>query len=196
MGRSRRFDGGASQTELARALQIIGAAYLAQMRYIEAEPLYRQAVLIWEKDRKWLNAGLGLNNLATICLQTQRPAEAASLLIRALGILEGELPRDHPELVRPLTNLAVMYLKLKQQKEAEGLLLRALAIAETSFGPRHELYGKVLLYYGQALRQGKHTREARHVERLAQEIIAAAASDSPARHTVDVSDLMRPPHKP
>jgi tetratricopeptide (TPR) repeat protein len=191
-----RFDGGANQTDLAKKLQVIGGAYLAQRRYAEAEPLYRQAVSIWEKDRQWLKAALGLNNLSTICLQTQRPAEAASLLTRALGILEGELPPDHPDLVRPLANLAVVYLKLKQQKEAEGLLLRALAIAESRFGPRHELYGKVLLYYGQALRQGKHTREASHVERLAQEILAAAASDSPARHTVDVSDLMRPPHKP
>lgn len=191
-----RFDEGANQGDLAKGLQIIGGAYLVQLRYAEAEPLYRQAVSIWEKDGKWLNVAVGLNNLSTICVQTQRLAEASSLLKRALGILESELPPDHPELVRPLTNLAVVYLKLKQQKEAEGLLLRALAIAESRFGPRHELYGKVLLYYGLALRQGKHTREAKHVEELAQEILAAAASVSPARHTVNVSDLLRPTHKP
>lgn len=184
-----QFDEGEHKADLAKAVHVIGAAYAAQQRYEEAEPLYREAISIWEKNRQLLNVAMALNNLSTLCLRTQRLSEAASLLTRSLGILEAELPPDHPDLVKPLTNLAMVYLKLKQREEAEALLLRARAIAESRYGPQHELYGKVLMAYGLALRQGKHNREAKEVEKRAQAILAAAASDNPIQHTVDVGDL-------
>ena len=75
---------------LARSLNNLAAAYAAQEKYAEAEPLYRRALAILEKVRgpDHPDVATALSNYAALLQATNRGAEAAKLEARATAIGE------------------------------------------------------------------------------------------------------------
>ena len=71
-----------------------------------------------------------LNNLASLCHNQRKLAEAETLYLRALAIRSEAYGPDHRMVAQSLNNLASLYRELGKHQEAEGFLLRALAIAE------------------------------------------------------------------
>jgi tetratricopeptide (TPR) repeat protein len=78
-----------------------------------------------------------LNNLASLYDSLGRYEEAEPLYVRALGINEQQLGRDHPVVAINSHNLASLYNSLRRYKEAEPLHVRALAINEQQLGRDH-----------------------------------------------------------
>ena len=107
--------------------------------YARAEPLYRQALAIAERqlgpDRPEL--ATVVNNLANLLYVKGDYAEAEPLCRRALMIDEKALGPDHPGVARDLNNLAALLQAKADYQGAEALYRRELAINEKALGPDH-----------------------------------------------------------
>ncbi|GHO50830.1 FxSxx-COOH system tetratricopeptide repeat protein [Ktedonospora formicarum] len=126
-------------------------------RYIEAEPLYKQALQIVEQKlgREHLNVAYILNGLAELYRERGRYAEAEPLYHHALEIMEQQLGREHLDVAYPLVNQANLYVDQGKYTDAERLYWRALRIIERELEPAHALVayplnGLATLYYQQS----------------------------------------------
>ena len=80
----------------------------------EAEPLYQQALAIWEKTQgpEHLNVGNGLSNLAQLYMAQGRYPEVEPLLQRALSIQQKKVGTEHPDVAATL-NPWPLFAKLR-----------------------------------------------------------------------------------
>ena len=107
-------------------------------RYADAEPLYRRALAIHEKEfgsKPAVYVANDLSNLAGLLKSTGRYGEADQLYRRALKNYEAVLGDEHPMVASTLINLVRLMQNTGQLEEAETLARRALAIDEKNFGP-------------------------------------------------------------
>ena len=142
--------------EAVRMMSQAGYYLQERAQYVEAEPLHKRALAIYEKA---LGAGhpyiaRSLNNLAALYDSQGRYEEAEPLLKRSLAIYEKALGAGHPFTATSLNNLAALYDSQGRCEEAESLLKRALAIREKAFGAKHpdtarSLNNLAALYYSQ-----------------------------------------------
>lgn len=125
-------DAGFPRRELGKHLVELG-------RLEEAEPLYRQAVLLDEKAFGLEHPGVGasLNLLGTLLQKEGRYAEAEPAYQRALKIREKTLGPEHMDTAASLNNLAEIYYRQRKYAEAEPLYQRAIAVYEKAVGPNH-----------------------------------------------------------
>ena len=142
-----------------------------QGRYVEAEPLFQEALAIWKAelgDRHPYTA-TSLNNLAGLYCSQGRYVDAKPLFQEALTIRKAELGDRHPYTASSLNNLASLYRSQGRYVEAEPLHLEALAIWKAELGERHpdtaqSLNNLALLYES----QGRYVEaEPLHLEALA-----------------------------
>ena len=81
---------GATDRRLALSLGDLGMLYHSLGRLSEAEPLYRRAIAIDEKngDTDDQNSAVTLENLAELYKTQQRAGESAAMYRRAMAIME------------------------------------------------------------------------------------------------------------
>src|SRR6266542_2705513 len=125
-------------------------------KYVEAEPLYKRALDIYEKalGKDHPYTATSLNNLAVLYASQGKYVEAEPLYKRALDIREKALGKDHPDTATILNNLADLYQYRGKYVEAEPLYKRALDIREKALGKDHpdtatSLNSLALLYASQ-----------------------------------------------
>ena len=160
----------------------------SQGRYVEAEPLYLEALEISKAelgDRHPYTA-MSLNNLAILYKSQGRYVEAEPLYLEALEIRKTELGDRHPYTAMSLNNLAALYDSQGRYVEAESLYLKALEIRKAELGDRHpytasSLNGLAALYDS----QGRYV-EAEPLYLEALEIRKAELGD---RHPYTASSL-------
>jgi tetratricopeptide (TPR) repeat protein len=140
--------------DLADLLHDLASVYWSEQRWADAEPLYRRALDIWEKNPATPPQVIGsvLDFLGQIRTKLGDFEPAESLLLRALAIRDKSLGRDHKETGTSLNNLATMYLQRGEPDKAEPLFLRSLAIGKKTLGPDHPslatTYGNLGTLYG------------------------------------------------
>lgn len=126
-------------------------------QYREAEPLYRRALDIRERElgpEHPLVADV-LDSQANLCWRQGNYAQAETLYQRALHIRECALGPTHPEVATTINGLANLYSDVGRYQEIEALRRRALRILERALGPEHPEVALVLnnlavLYLGQS----------------------------------------------
>jgi tetratricopeptide (TPR) repeat protein len=125
--------------EVARLFNQAGFYLSERARYAEAEPLFRQALAVWEKalGKEHPNVATSLNNLAELYRAQGKYAEAEPLYQRSLAIDEKALGPEHPGVALDLNNVAGLYSAEGKYVDAEPLYQRSLAIDEKAFGPEH-----------------------------------------------------------
>ncbi|MEO0415519.1 MAG: tetratricopeptide repeat protein, partial [Verrucomicrobiota bacterium] len=113
--------------------------YNNQGKYEEAEPLYKRALAIREKQlgADHPDTATSLNNLAVLYYEQGKYKEVEPLYKRALAIKEKQLGADHPGTATTLSNLASLYNNQGKYEEAEPLYKQALAIKEKQLGADH-----------------------------------------------------------
>jgi tetratricopeptide (TPR) repeat protein len=182
---------GRDDPEIGVLLLNRGTLYFKQHKYREAEDLYRRARAILEPHRE--SRELELANIAaglgSICDKTGRTGEAKSHYAFAQGVWEKQVASGKalPEIYM---NLAVLYTILRQGPPAKRMLQEALVVAERDLGHGHPRIADMLLLYARVLRDRGGKAEAAQMEKQAK-AIQTSSQQSLARHTVDVSDLMR-----
>ncbi len=130
---------GHSPQELALLLSK-AAKYLSnRKRDREAEPLYLQALHIWEQTQSLDHPAQASSmcELADLFYQQRKYTEAELLYRRVLRIREQAYGSDHLEVAHPLQKLARLCFWQGKDEEAEPLYQRALQILEQAYGPDH-----------------------------------------------------------
>ncbi len=125
--------------EMASSLDRLASLYVAQGRYLEAEPLSRRALSIREQQlgTDHSDTANSLNNLAELYISMGRYTEAEPLLVRSQSIREQQLGVEHPDTATGLHNLAGLYISMGRYSEAEPLYRRTLEINEEQLGAEH-----------------------------------------------------------
>ncbi len=163
---------GAEGLELALLANNLAALYKFSGNYSEAEPLYRHALEIWEKQLgpEHPNVATTLNNLAGLLQDQGKYSEAEPLYRHALEISEKQLGPEHPEVATTLNNLAGLLQDQGKYSEAEPLFRHALEIREKQLGPEHPEVATTLNNLALLLKaQGKYS-DAEPLYRRALEI--------------------------
>ena len=90
---------GHEDRRVAVTLSQLAQVYAGQGKHVEAEPLYLQALKIYQSVHGETHADVAatLNNLGVLHRMYGQYAEAEPLLVRALAIKEQLLGRDHPD---------------------------------------------------------------------------------------------------
>ncbi len=132
-------DGAGIAHPTARLMAELATLLNAKALHIEAEPLMRRALEIYENfyGPQHPNVATCLSNLARLLQDTNRFIEAEPLMRRSLQIKEKSFGSNHPEVATGLNNLATLLKDTNRLSDAEPLMRRALQINEDSFGPQH-----------------------------------------------------------
>ena len=111
----------------------------SRARYAEAEPLFKQALEVWQKllGSEHPNVALSMNNLAELYRVQGRYAEAEPLYMQALELYKKLLGSEHPHVATNMNNLALLYDAQGRYAEAESLYVQALAMFEKTLGVNH-----------------------------------------------------------
>ena len=130
---------GLDSVDIAPELNNLAALYQRQLRYVEAEPLFKRALAIREKSLPASHPDIGqsLNNLATLYERQDRHAESEPLFKKALAIYEKVAGAESPPVATLLNNLGQVYKVWGRAADAEPLIKRSLAIREKVLGRDH-----------------------------------------------------------
>jgi len=124
---------------LARLLSSLARCYWFQGKLPEAEPLFKEALVLLEQalgpdDLDLANTVVWL---AATYREWGRYEEAEPLYQRALAIRERHLEPGHPTIAFTLDGFAAFYLRRSQLAPALDLRQRALTMLEHALGPDH-----------------------------------------------------------
>ncbi len=169
---------GRHDRRVAVTLAHLAQAYSAQAKFVEAEPIYLEALKIYQDvhGENHLDVAAMLNNLGVLHRKHGQYADAQRLLTRALAIKEALLGPDHLEVALALSNLAAMHLAQSDWGPAVTLLARALAVRDKRLSPDHPDLLKNLDDYAGALRKLNRGTEAAVLEERADVIRAKMKS--------------------
>ena len=147
--------------EAARLLSDAGLYMQERARYTDAEPLFKRALLIWERtlepeDPKVAQA---LNDLAQLYFNQGKYPKAKPLFEQALSIREKALGPQDADVAESLNNLALLHFSEGKYAEAEPLYEQALSIWETVLGPEDPKVATSLNNVAELYRaQGQYTK--------------------------------------
>jgi tetratricopeptide (TPR) repeat protein len=134
-----RAGGDATRPALAENLNDLGSVYYDQVRYLDADRCYAEAISIWSMlGSTNPKVGFALRNLAQLRLDQGRPSDAEKLSRRAREVLLPALGADSVGVAQVNIGLAVALMDMHRVADAEtaaGLALATLAAK----GPSQEL---------------------------------------------------------
>jgi tetratricopeptide (TPR) repeat protein len=158
--------------DVALLFNQVGIYLYARAQYAAAEPLYRRALEIREKQLGPNHPAVAtsLNNLAGLLDAQGNYAAAEPLYRRALKIDEKQLGPDHPHVATSLNNLALLLHAQGNYAAAEPLYRRSLKIREQQLGPDHPDVAQSLNNLAGLLRDQGNYAAAEPLSRRALEI--------------------------
>ena len=164
---------GLEDRRVAVSVSQLAQLYAGQGKHVEAEPLYLQALQIYQAvyGERHADVAATLNNLGVLHRMYGQYAEAEPLLTRALAIKEQLLGPDHPDVALSAANLGQLYVAQGQPAKAEPLYRRALSIRQKALGSHPEV-AKTLEDLATVLRKLGRGNEAVALDLQAREIRA------------------------
>lgn len=133
---------GAGRSVVLMDLNSLGALYLAQANFAEAEKYLKRVISMLDANnsdtlinRKFLPTAL--DNLAVVYRSTKRFAQAEALYKRAIPLWEQVGGPEDADTATSINNLAALYYYERKYAEAEPLFVRSLAIREKILGANH-----------------------------------------------------------
>jgi tetratricopeptide (TPR) repeat protein len=165
---------GREDRRVALSLSQLAQVYSGQGKHVEAEPLYLQALKIYQAVHGETHADVAatLNNLGVLHRMYGQYADAEPLLVRALAIKEQLLGPDHPDVALSAANLGQLYVAEGQPAKAEPFYRRALTIRQKALGSSHPEVAKTLEDLANVLRKLGRSHEAVALDVQAREIRA------------------------
>jgi tetratricopeptide (TPR) repeat protein/DNA-binding XRE family transcriptional regulator len=129
--------------ETADLLERTGIYLYERILYGLAEPLFLEALRLWEQQGEPDHAHIvsSLANLATLYMDQGRLAEAEPVYRRALSVHEHFVGQEDGSLAYLLQGLAILYFEQGKYAEAEPLFKRVLRTWEQQMGPEHAYVG-------------------------------------------------------
>ena len=125
---------GPTDARLGTTLNYLAELYVREARYAEAEPLFKQALEIWNQAAPSAANSVSkanvLNNLAALYQYQSRYRESEPLYLECLALREKILGPEHPDVGSTLDNLGALDWAQGRFDAAEPLFRRALLIKE------------------------------------------------------------------
>ena len=114
---------GLEYRRVAVSLSQLAQVYAGQGKNVEAEPVYLQALKVYQTVHGEFHADVAatLNNLGILHRMYGLYAQAEPLLTRALAIKEKLLGLNHPDVALSVVNLAQLRVVQEQPEKAEPL---------------------------------------------------------------------------
>ena len=134
-------------------------AYFYDHKYVDAEPLFQRALVIWMTTQGPTNPLVAqeLDNLGALYSAQKRYADAEPMFKRALAIRETQ---D----IESLSNLGLLYEATNDMKRSDEYFQRALLVGEKGLGGDHiEVLG-TLEQYAAMLHAAGRNLDAKKVE--------------------------------
>jgi tetratricopeptide (TPR) repeat protein len=153
-----------------KSLNAQAIAHQDKGQYVQAEPLFRQALALCEEypePDQPLILVTTLNNLARLYYDRGRYTDMEPLLQRALTIGENALGSEKVEVAVTLDNLGYLYMAQGHYEKAQPLLLRGLRIRERKLGLDHPDVATSLSNWGNLLFWQRKYAEAEKLQRRA-----------------------------
>jgi tetratricopeptide (TPR) repeat protein len=181
-GRTRQ-----ASCRLARALSVLGGVLQTQRRYLEAEPVFREAIALLERTLgpDHLEVAIPLHNLADCYTYLARFLEAGPIYQRTLAITERALGPDHPEVATVYHNLGGLEHAAGNWTRGEPFARKSVRIRTRALGPTHPAVAADLTALAALLDQQKKYGEAELLYRRALTIVERAYGAE--HHAVAVS---------
>ena len=125
---------GSDHIQTAMLTNNLAALYRGQARFIEAEPLFKEAIVIWEKHlgKESNEVASGLNNLADVYKLQKKYPDAESLYKNSLEIFEKNLGKEDINVAVVMENLADLYKNTGNTSKATIMDERARLIRAKS----------------------------------------------------------------
>ncbi|KEQ57671.1 uncharacterized protein M437DRAFT_79551 [Aureobasidium melanogenum CBS 110374] len=122
------------------AMDILAGMFADQIRYTEAEEIYRRALAMKEKiyGSKHTSTLGTVHELGSVYREQGRLAEAEEMCERALAGKEKALGSEHASTLNTVNNLGSVYRDQGRLAEAEEMYERALAGYEKALGSEHK----------------------------------------------------------
>jgi tetratricopeptide (TPR) repeat protein len=158
---------GDEHPEVATDLNNLAVLLEAQGKYNEAEPVYRQSLVIMRMvlGEEHPDVTTSLNNLAALLNAQGKYDESIPLLRQSLGIMRKVLGEEHPAVATALNNLAELLRAQGKDDEAEPLYRQSLEILRKILGEEHPNVARSLNNLAGLLKtQGKYDK-AEHLYR-------------------------------
>ncbi len=171
------------ETEIARRLNNIGAACMAQGKMREASSLVRASLRIYERSDETTDRAFALNNLGVLELKAHRNADASAHFRHAANLLQN----DPADLATHLANLAEAQLALGMTRDSLESWSRALALVEANGNTKDRNYGSMLDLYSKALARAGRKAQSVEVRRRGRAILDQPPSA--AAYTIDRADF-------
>ena len=163
---------GAEHPHVASLLYQLADLYTEQGRYEQAEPLFHQALRIWEYKLGFQHPEIVavLVGLGHLWLAQGKNEQAQDVLLRALAILEQHRGQAHPDTAHTLHELALLRQRQGRLEEALALAERALSIREQVLGEVHPKTVATCTLYAQlrAVQANVQTQERGSIPRSTQ----------------------------
>jgi tetratricopeptide (TPR) repeat protein len=144
---------GPEHPETADALNSLGLVFEKIGEHAKAEPLFQEALRIWQKRPEHPRTAKSLSKLASAYRDMHEYAKAEPLFQEALRICQKVLGSEHPGTAKSLNNLAELYQAMDEYAKAEPLLQEALRIRQKVFGPEDLLTAQSLSNLGRLYRE-------------------------------------------
>ncbi|MFB3826149.1 MAG: TonB family protein [Bryobacteraceae bacterium] len=168
---------GALAHRAAPLLRDVARGYEKEVRYAEAERVYRSVLALWEAAAPGQPVvAASLNDLAAVLRGRRRHAEAVPPAERAAAILGAVAGQDSPAFGMALDKLGETLAAAGRQAEAAAAYQRALGVLNASLGPQNMMSAGVLGRYATVLSTLGQNEEARRSRERAEEIRAAKSA--------------------
>lgn len=161
------------ETDIAGSLNDLGALYLYQKSYAEAQKPFLEALAIYQRVFGLLHADVAVatNNVAMLFYYQGKYVEAEPLFLQALSIWERLREGVRiDDLARTRNNLALLYSAQGRYAEAEPFFREAIATWEKVLGAEHPDVGRTLMNLANLYRDQDRYAEAEPLYHRARKI--------------------------
>ncbi len=163
------------------ALTNLAGVYKMQAKFTNAEPLYKRAMLIRQRDlgNEDSRVADAMDNLSDIYMRREKFQEAEELYKKSLAIRQHVMPEGHADIGKNMVNLAEALQELKKYDESAQYFRKGLPILEKQLGPKSLILAKGLNNYGTLYKKQNKFEQAEPLYRRSLAIYEGKSPNQP-----------------
>lgn len=171
----------AKDDNLYVGLSNLAGMYKMQSKYALAEPIYRRAMLIQQRDfgPNDLKVAVATDNYCDILMRREKYKDAEEHYRKNLALRQNKLPADDCDIGKNMVNLAEALEELKNYDEAAALYRKGIPIMQEKLGPNDLSVAKALNNFGTLYRKQGRMEQAEPLYLRSMAIYEAKSANQP-----------------
>ncbi len=173
----------------------LAGLYKMQTKFANAEPIYKRAMLIQERDfgPDNIEVAIATDNYADLLMRREKYKEAEEYYRKSLSIRQKKLPAGDSEIGKSMVNLAEALEELKSYEESASLYRKGIPILQDKLGPNDFYVAKALNQFGTLFKKQGSLEQAEPLYLRAMAIYEAKSPNQPniASVTKNLAEVYR-----